>query len=647
MKRYQVTLGLFLLFICHNLYASCSYPDDPSMQSAMEACRERSTKRWDCQANRCVGETVSEETGHDLREMREAFKQCQGIEDYDERRECLLALARKLAEGRNTDPDEIDNGMAPMLVNGAFLAFMLLSHGTSGDSGGGMCPSRTVMGLTGGAGLMMEYQMRQEVNTLLDNLEQEYEKRARHENPFDAQVDALEFLKMREEAIVEIAEKKKKNHLMMTIGYGASFGLATAELVSLNSGGSFGSGCGYQANSSGESDMIDASDQLDSSADLSEGLEGGGEQAGGVRSLLQSMNHPGVVMAASGIGAGLNFFLYQKADEQLKFSEENVLFLEALIETFKDAMVGYCPTGRNDMSVPECYCYTDQGDRNPNRSNSQICQNYWESRSRSLFAAGSDYDRHKSGAQAPRGCIFVTGKFDEECSCRNMEDEQGNNACLKTASISSNLGGLGNALGVGAFASDIENLASGDMNVGSLNSSDLERRAARVRDVNDQLIGQINEQREKQGLPPVDIDHQKAAANFVRNHAKEAIELAKQNDGLGLLSGTSMPDNSQLNNQLDQAASLLGQSNDSKELSGGRGLQSRRSSASSNDNGFNFDFSSGGRSGGGRVDHFGSNQNGFNYTNDDITKNQGTSIWNIISHRYNTSGLRRLFPDEH
>lgn len=655
---------------------ACNYREDPEFQAQKDICDGRPGYRWDCSMHRCTAATrehrgPDNEYGFDTLEMRERFEECRSKETKDDRRKCFLAYAQELAAGRNTNVSRLltNEAVGSAVIHGAYVTMGVLSGNSAFRNQSGLtnfCPSRSVMGVTSGVGLAWEAKLQFKNKKELEKIAANYRKRATQESPFEAQADAIKHLKKQEDEVRKFAEERIKLHKVMQIGYAASTALALYEM----STPTFNERCGY-----GETDRdfevqaykmdgenkvpIGDSFNVTASVDSSEAVTNDffvenadsleiknrlpdGADGFEVTDLDGSvpwyrvfrLQTPAHVAIASGVGLGINLFLERRAGRQVNDSEQTVKYFKALLATFEESVAGFCPHGRNDMSNPECYCYTVTGERNPNRTNSDTCKNYWEQQDNNIHVAATDYSQSGGNIPEKKGCLFYTGKYDPSCQCRSMKDDQGRNACYKAPAELHNFTGLAQGLGLNEYMRDMEKLASGEMSIGELNHADLEQRAARVRRGLDQILERVNQQRARDGQDPLEINPERLAMQYKNEGAEPLSSFAQRIDPFGLAEDKSE----------NKSTASTETSSPNISLSGGRGLNQVQKSESKN-SGFDFNFSNSGRSNAGRVDDFPGERN-FNYKNDDIVTNDGASLWNIITHRYNTSGLRRLFPDE-
>lgn len=343
---------------------------------------------------------------------------------------------------------------------------------------------------------------------------------------------------------------------------------------------------------------------------------------------------PGIVIVA-GIGLANSATLYSAAAEQEKLTEDNIKKVERILAEFKDSYANFCPKGREDVQDPNCYCYLDNGKQNPNRTNSQQCQQLWAKNKYMYDSTVGSYAG--SDADDPSGCLTVKGEFDEDCTCKKMFNSSGQNACKKTIALNVS----GNPLGVGYVkASGLEHVmqnlaqtASGNSNLDSLSTKKLGLAIAKQGDINSGIIAK---------LPPNQLALIKDGNQIegYQNAAFTKADLAKSS----ISSGGALAMNSPSGLSSDQMKALKDVSKKTGiELNGGNGLGVKKAGKKEE---FNFMDAGSNTAQAGQVQSFPESEKNYKYKNSDIVTDQGASIFEIISNRYVESGLRRLFDSD-
>lgn len=234
------------------------------------------------------------------------------------------------------------------------------------------------------------------------------------------------------------------------------------------------------------------------------------------------------------------------------------------------------------------------------------------------------------------GCVDMTDQYDGECKCARIKDSRGENFCKKApALVNFELPqGLGDALGVRDIARSVESIYDGGLTAGRLEHGSLQQSAMRAARVREQLQERLNQERRKNNRPPLDLSPEAAYRNLTRSPSYQALNNQLSQSSFELSAQTS---EQAAEDQQNVAGQELG-------MSGGSGIDQRRRQDSAADDDFAFNFGQqASRSAATKSDSAPPAQ--FNYTNDDVVTREDVSIWNVLSRRYNTTGLRRLFPD--
>ena len=367
---------------------------------------------------------------------------------------------------------------------------------------------------------------------------------------------------------------------------------------------------------------------------------GGGEFA---KKLGAYMGSPPGIMILASIGAANSAILKSAAEDQEKECDDNIKKIEKLMAVFKDSWIAYCPNGREALTEPNCYCYKEDGTKNPDRTKSQICIDLWAKNSYKLLATLGDYKGIATNVD-PVGCVTVNGQFDEKCACKKFLNAKGDNSCMKSVGINVN----GNQLGLGYLASSgfdkvtkaLTSQTSGQSNLGSLSPGQLAAAIAKQKKINDALFTKIANDPDKKNFKLLlsDADIKKA-----QNSIFSKADLASAQGALGNSATAMVGENrpaGNLSDLLKDAEKKAGLDT----LGSGRGLQNKKAETKEGIN-FNFAGDNAAGSAGGTQNFPEAPEKNYNFKNSDISKNSETSIFEIISNRYIQSGLKRLFEN--
>ena len=444
------------------------------------------------------------------------------------------------------------------------------------------------------------------------------EKKRGEDSSFASQVRAFHYLKKEQEAVRSNAKKRLTLHSAAAVGYGTSLGLAVYESIMM------GTPKGPTVACMGEK-------AAEKSAEKS------GLKAGEIASQVLGIGTSPQIAVVSGIMLGWNVILLKGARQEKKRAEENIKKIDKIIAGFQNTVAGYCPDGREDLNNERCYCYTDKGIKNPQRSKSAICQNLWKQDEKSFYTAETDYT--KSQDTPGEGCLTTNLKFDRECRCRNMKNTQtGENACYKF-SQQIDAGNLPPALEASETAKVLDDLASGTEGaLGKLSAADLSKKAAKKKKLNIELLKKARERGKNFG--PLASKGESLARKLAPRMAKAASHPPGTLSGVfpgggGGLGGT-------WGKQLQKAAQKAKLTRPTT-FKGGKGLSRIRRGKKNSTPQFSWDAGSSKKKGAdGPLPEGGE----YDFRESDVVTDSSLPIWKIISNRYQISGLKRLFENK-
>lgn len=360
---------------------------------------------------------------------------------------------------------------------------------------------------------------------------------------------------------------------------------------------------------------------------------------GSMAKVDEFMNSSLGVLTISGIATIYSGILYKGAAKQEEESKENIKKIEKMIASFKDSYSGYCPNGRESLTDPACYCYTDDGKKNSTRTNSQICIDLW---AKNTYKLSGDANNYGIGiAVEPVGCVTLAGEFDEKCNCKKFVDAKGANACQKGASITladdTFSTGLATSTGVNDILKYTANSINGNPRFDLLSTGTLNANAVKAKQIKTQLSAKLEAKDKDSKLPVIDESNagKYAAALIGQNNIDD--EMRSTSSAMNV--GNARSENPSVENILKQAQAKAG-----LEITGGKGLGAKKSAKKNLS--FNFNDNTGSVSAGQVIQTFPEEgEKNYKYKNSDISTNESASIFEIISNRYVQSGLRRLFED--
>jgi hypothetical protein len=316
-----------------------------------------------------------------------------------------------------------------------------------------------------------------------------------------------------------------------------------------------------------------------------------------------------------------------QAKENSAKVEEVRLLLEGIGGTF-------CSNGREDIADPKCYCFLQGGGRNPDRQNSQTCQSLFASLDG--FAPPEPEPVNQFGGDNIIGCMTMNRQFDQECQCKKFKDKKtGQNACYQVPIASTQLGSLGNSLGVSDALKNLGDLTNGNLN-NNLNADELGNRAKKMQRNGRELLNKANKKllsEGKKGIPPITG----ALVDSILQNTIPKEDLNRLASGASQASEIGQPTNPALQKAIEEVKKA-----NKTTLSGGGGWTKKAEEKKSD-----FDFSLDDKgSAGATTGELGFMEKKYNFKDNDIVKNENANIWQIITNRYNQSGYLRLFDDE-
>ncbi len=343
---------------------------------------------------------------------------------------------------------------------------------------------------------------------------------------------------------------------------------------------------------------------------------------------------PAVAVMASA-SAMVNFKLAGVAKKEQQQAEKNAKILEAVLSKFELAQATYCPAGRDDLNNPQCYCYTDNGDKNSNRTNSETCQNLWSKNDTDYFTKAGTYNSSSSG-----GCAYLNGKYDLDCKCKKLIDSKsGSNACMKSPVTSPTLRGI-SVPSFGSTASTIgdylESAGSGAASTGDLDTAAIGNAAQNQKKINDKMAENLNKKLASKGMSPIKLNTEAAMDKLVNSVVPQG------NLRSSLLNRAKLQNSSTGNKAMNEKGKKA-----LEEALKQSGIQyegaSSGTGAKKDNYSYLFDNSSAARGPKTKVDNSYMKKK-YNYNNE-INNDKDASIFDIISKRYTLSGMKKLFGD--
>lgn len=581
-----------------------------SQAMAQRQCTD--SQEWSAQRNMCV-------TTESSKARRDDARKCSKIEDADARKACHDKVAAS-ETGVSKGDEYSDSGMLDMSIP-ALTAAMSGTMMITSKKIMGPCLSLTTMAGTSVVGLASEFFYKKQAKKKLEELQEDYEKETASDDAYHAQKRAFEFLKKEQELIAEFEEKRRNTMFVMTAGYAAAATLAFTVDQGVSS-------CATEDGEGPESP---------------EGADDPGGLEKTTNFIQGSLSSPKVVGASAGVAGIATLALGMEAAKQAKNASANAETVQKMIDKFDADFEQFCPQGRSDMSEPACFCYNLDGSKNQDRTNSQTCQNYWAKRDKNLFAEAGDYSSRKKQGPA-KGCAFINGNFDQDCKCKKMKNDEGQNACFKVGVPSSVAGNLSGAVGLPRTLGRLNKSAEGGINGGVFDAEQLSRDAQATNKAAQRIMEKSLQDKKGKKAPSA----REMLAKKVEDIPQAAIEQMNAATGASPSGTAAMmrPQNPELKAALKKAGVKESTApTDIGYAKSGTDLQKNRADNKKEDEDFFGDWgeSSGGAGQGQELTFM---DKKYQYKQNDIVDREGISLWEIISKRYTQTGLRRLFPDE-
>jgi hypothetical protein len=326
--------------------------------------------------------------------------------------------------------------------------------------------------------------------------------------------------------------------------------------------------------------------------------------------------------AFSGVLAGWTLIMANHAGSQAEASQKRADLLRQMKAEFASAAgaIYACKSeDRNDPSKPNCFCYTSENKRNPNRAGSPTCLKLWAGKDikATNYLSGNDGNS--------KICINNQRKADPTCACKKTK------SCMKVS-----INGL-KGLNPGSFSmlsqslDPLNKVASGSVDAANIDSAALENQAARTRKLVEKM------------------ENSKAAKDFKKKKDKLAKDIQKgmMKASAGISPNSILGSNSSgMPSNPGEAAKML-----EKEVAASEAPQSINNNntiaAPTQEKMPDLEF--------GLSEDQAALQEGqiaevmqqdLDYGGNDINQGSTANIFEVLSSRYQRSGMRRLFDEK-
>lgn len=336
----------------------------------------------------------------------------------------------------------------------------------------------------------------------------------------------------------------------------------------------------------------------------------------------QFLVYPVTRVAVGGVLAGWSLIMYKHAASQKEASTNRAKLLRKMRDDFKSASgaINMCqPADRSDPGKPECYCYTSDGQKNSSRTSSQICI--------ALFAGANlnPSSNYLSSTASVKGCINSSNQFDETCACK------ASNSCMKA--VGSSIAGMN----IGTFSllssglTPVNAVANGSLDAANVDAASLANNAVKLLAAKDKIAGKSSKE-----------------ARDTTKKAENAFQQAALTASAGAPSGLASNDSSLPSNPAEAVKLLEKEIKDENKITTVGRSGTRGGSANPSDS-FNLDF------GGLTASELNNEETqvaevmkqNIDFGQNDINPaGSNTNIFEVLSNRYQRSGMRRLFDEK-
>lgn len=323
----------------------------------------------------------------------------------------------------------------------------------------------------------------------------------------------------------------------------------------------------------------------------------------------------------SGIMGVLTLQMANHAGSQAEASTKRAELLRKLKDEFKSASgaVYACKSeDRNDPAKPNCYCYTPENGRNPSRTSSQICQKLWT-------GVNTTATNYNSTATSSKVCVASNGSADASCKCKATK------TCMKVG-----VSGLkGMSTGTMSMLSNplstLNGITSGNIDAATLDSASLANQATKM----NELAKQVEN---LPGVKETKKNRDKLAKALQASGLKNSASFGPST--LGSSSSSGMPSNP------GEAARMLEKEVEDSKINtgtaGGNDFIATPAGTPTPELEFGMTQDELAAQEGQIAEVM--NQD-LDYGGNDTNPDAKANIFEMLSHRYQRSGMKRLFDE--
>jgi hypothetical protein len=329
----------------------------------------------------------------------------------------------------------------------------------------------------------------------------------------------------------------------------------------------------------------------------------------------------------AGIMTVNNLIMIKKTNDEKKKAEERKEFIERLKAQVEAAgtAFGCANNDRNDLSKPNCYCYSTAGGLNPARVNSATCKSLFGSR-----PALAGKTSNPTAVSNQKNCVARNGALDASCSCRTT------NTCV-SVSTPRVIGNVPTGNVLGNLPQTLNGLNNGSLSAADINGAQFGALAARLNNMNDKLINDPKNKALALQAKNAKASGEKIMKDMERSISSAPALAAAPSISSGLLNA-STPTAALEEMKKELSQQIKGYEGNSVPVSSGTGGKKAD------------DFSLDALSGNGGVtvtdEQLADAANSLDMSAAEINSDSNANIFSILSNRYQRSGMRRLFGGE-
>ncbi len=347
-----------------------------------------------------------------------------------------------------------------------------------------------------------------------------------------------------------------------------------------------------------------------------------------------------------GVNAIFSVYIGVKSIGEAKTAYKHAADIEEIRKTFmaKFSYKQCTADDRTNPQKPECYCYTESGEHNPQRSTSdgQVCKAEFEGTKLKDTGVAEDYSLGLSAAGV-KGCLDNNMKFDEKCKCANEVGSDGSNNCKKFNPIT--IAGLGGVAQYNPLLSNANSLFSGKSSTSGLSAASIIANGGKAAIALKDFVKTNAATMTEKDIPLPPLANQNAIVNKLEKELNTIPNVTNPASSAPYYEQMSLKnslpkDKAELLNKIIHDNKL----EEVKYKGGTAAIQN--SPAKKDDFGFNLNNKGSGTSDGkADVKEYMDKKYKYNANDNDVNKNESVPIWKIISNRYQSSGVPVLIPE--